>query len=335
MGRNQEKNGYRFGIKILSVFLAFVMVLSTGIFTALAEDAGLPQKSELNSVLSDYVEEIVDLDDVKSINLDQTNESELYFNMDDGTTTVYSFSEPVTFTDEEGNVECKDNSIVEQSDEQMLSQGYDFCNGKNDFRINLSTDSSKGVMAQYGDISFALSPVSEITTPGYISSGNVCGEDIECFQYNDLFGDYTTLRYYPQINGIKEEIVLDNAINKSVYEFNLNVIGCEPVVNEDGTLSLIDSNSQIVQTFAAPFAYDAQYVQGVNDEHYTGNCSYSVEKTGEGAYILSLNVDEDWLFSETTVYPVTIDPTTSHIGNMYDLPIHSKRTTTGGLVCLV
>ena len=113
---NQDKNQFTLFTKALCSFLAFIMVFSTGMISCFAMGAGVPEKIELEAVLSDYIEEIVDLEDVKSIDSENTDENELYFNMKDDTTTVYSFSEPVTFTDENGNLRCKDNSIVEQKD---------------------------------------------------------------------------------------------------------------------------------------------------------------------------------------------------------------------------
>ena len=44
---------------------------------------------------------------------------------------------------------------------------------------------------------------------------------------------------------------------------------------------------------------------------------------------MSVNVDKSWLESESTAYPVTIDPTTGNLQGGMDLPIHSKRTTSG------
>jgi len=92
---NQDKNQFTLFTKALCSFLAFIMVFSTGMISCFAMGAGVPEKIELEAVLSDYIEEIVDLEDVKSIDSENTDENELYFNMKDDTTTVYSFSEPV------------------------------------------------------------------------------------------------------------------------------------------------------------------------------------------------------------------------------------------------
>ncbi|MBD5083481.1 MAG: hypothetical protein HDT34_04965, partial [Clostridiales bacterium] len=94
---NRDKNKFTLFTKTISFILAFIMVFSEGIISCYAMGAGVPEKIELEDALSDYIEEIVDLDDVKSIDEENTSDNELYFNMKDNTTTVYSFSEAVTY----------------------------------------------------------------------------------------------------------------------------------------------------------------------------------------------------------------------------------------------
>lgn len=122
---DKEKNQFKLFTKVLSSFLAFLMVFSTGIISCYAMGAGVPEKIELENTLSDYIEEIVNLDDVRSIDEENTSDNELYFNMKDDTTTVYSFSEPVTYIDENGQLKCKDNSIVKQKNEEKEKEGYE------------------------------------------------------------------------------------------------------------------------------------------------------------------------------------------------------------------
>ena len=82
----------------------------------------------------------------------------------------------------------------------------------------------------------------------------------------------------------------------------------------------------MVQTFPAPFAYDSVYVEGDYDAHYSA-CTYALDETGENTYTLSVQVSADWLNSEDTVYPVVIDPTTSHISNYRDAGIYSSKSS--------
>ena len=315
--------------KAIAVFLTALTVFSSSTITCFAMGAGVPEKVEMQGILSDYIEEIVDTENVKSVDTQNTQDNDLYLNMKDGSTTVYSFSEPVIYTDENGNIKCKDISIIEETDEEMLALGYDFCNAQNDYKINLSSNSQRGALVQYGDISFSFAPISDISAPGYISKGTISFEEFEDFEYADVYGNGTILKYFPQINGIKEEITIDSPISRSSFGFILRTKNCSPVINQNGSVSLVSQNGEEVQNFAAPFAYDSQYIEGISDEHYCSDCYFEINKISSNTYELTVNVSAEWLESNSTSYPVTIDPTTSNISNSMDLPIHSGRTTSG------
>lgn len=315
--------------KAIAVFLTALTVFSSSTITCFAMGAGMPEKVEMQGILSDYIEEIVDTENVKSVDTQNTQDNDLYLNMKDGSTTVYSFSEPVIYTDENGNIKCKDISIIEETDEEKLALGYDFCNAQNDYKINLSSNSQRGALVQYGDISFSFAPISDISAPGYISKGTISFEEFEDFEYADVYGNGTILKYFPQINGIKEEITIDSPISRSSFGFILRTKNCSPVINQNGSVSLVSQNGEEVQNFAAPFAYDSQYIEGISDEHYCSDCYFEINKISSNTYELTVNVSSEWLQSSSTSYPVTIDPTTSNLSNSMDLPIHSGRTTSG------
>ena len=325
----KQQSYYNIPTKILSVILAMFIVFSTGIISCYAEGLGVFDAIETHSIISDSVEELVDLSDVKSVDTENTQGNELYLNMKDGTTTVYTFSEPITYIDENGNLKCKSTSISELDDKDINELGFDYGNEQNNYKIYFSSNSSKGVLVEYEDFSFSMAPISDITAPGYISTGEICNEEFEDFEYADLYGYGTYLKYFPQFNGIKEEIILDEKIDSNTFSFSFKTKNCYPVLNDDGSISLFNDKNEEVQSFAAPFAYDSAYVQGMEDEHYTDECNYSLTKTQENCYTLTVTVSSDWLNAESTVYPVIIDPTTANLQSGMDLPIHSTRNTSG------
>ena len=322
---HKDKKQFTLLTKIICSFLAFLMVFSTGIVSCYAMGAGVPERLELDSILSDYIENIIDLDDVKSVDTEKTTDSELYLNMKDNSTAVYTFSEPVTYTDENGNIKCKDNIIEKQEDKNAQKAGYDYSNGQNDYRINFSSDSEKGIFVAYNDISFSITPISDCEAEGYIADEDGSSRSFQIFAYKDIFGAGTILKYYPQINGVKEEIILDKKIGINHFQSKLTVDGCYPKINEDGSISLVSSETEEeVQHFIAPFAYDSQYTAGVADEHFCSDCKYEIEQVSDTEYILSVTVSEEWLGRDTTIYPVTIDPTTSNIYNYADAGVYSE-----------
>lgn len=139
----------------------------------------------------------------------------------------------------------------------------------------------------------------------------------------NIYGEGTNLKFYPQLNGVKDEIVLNSNIGQNVFSFKLITDNCTAVLNDDGTVSLVSNETKdSVQTFSAPFAYDSAYVEGEFDEHYI-DCAYTLEKLDDNTYLMSVIVDKSWLESDSTVYPVTIDPTTGNVTYAEDVSIYS------------
>ena len=259
-------------------------------------------------MLSAYAAEIVDTDGVIAVDEKMMLADDHTINLinKDDTNTVYIFSEPISFTDENGDLKTKDIS-VEKADLSLKRQGYEYTNGQNDYRINFSKDKDKGIKVEYKDISYSIIPQSIIEVEGDESVAEYLDENFEVFQYENLYGNGTNLRYYPQLNGVKDEIVLNQNINKNVFSFELKTENCTAQLNEDGTVSLIDTDGIAIQTFNAPYAYDSVYVEGDRNEHVT-DCFYSLTDKGNNRYNLSINVSKEWLESSSTVYPVIIDP---------------------------
>ena len=319
--------------KILSVFLAIIIGFGT-IVTLIVGSSKLQDWLGIKSILSAYAAEIVDTDGAVAVDEEAMLADNNTINLEnsDGSNTIYLFSEPISFTDENGNLKTKDISVEKQLDRELKKQGYTYTNGQNDYRINFSEDINQGLLIESGSCTYSIIPQTEYkSAQGKENVSEYLGDTFETFEYSGAFGAGTSLKFYPQLNGIKDEIVLNQNIDKTDFSFELKTENCTASLNDDGTVTLVNANGENVQTFSAPFAYDSKYVEGVYDAHYSG-CTYTLEQTGTGTYILSVHVDADWLNSSDTVYPVVIDPTTSHIGNMYDLPIHTKRTTTGATV---
>ncbi len=315
--------------KMVSIILAIVI----GVGTTLAVDMSgsyLRDKFSFDSVLSAYAADIVDTEDAIGISTDVMKSDSHVIDLvnEDGSNTIYLFSEPISYVDENGNLKTKDITVEEQNDEEMEEEGFDYTNGQNDYRIHFSTNSDKCLKVEFDGGAYSLRPRTLYTVQGREGIAQYLSDYFEVFEYPNLYGEGTNLRFYPQLNGVKDDIVLNENIGKNSFSFELSAENCSAVKNEDGTISLInDTTNKNVQTFALPFAYDSVYVVGYDDEHY-GECEYTLESIAEHTYILTVTVDEEWLNSDSTVYPVIIDPTTSNISNSKDTWVSSERSTT-------
>ncbi len=334
MDRFNEKNmaEHKLWKKVLCVFLSILIAFGTFVVLTVGSSR-LQDLLGIQSMLSAYAAEIVDTKAAVAVDEESMLADHHIIDLEnrDGSNTVYLFSEPISYTDENGNLKTKDISVEKQADKELRDKGYEFTNGQNDYRINFSADSDKGLLIRFEDYTYSIIPQGKFQSEGKKSISAFLNENFDVFEYENIYGEGTNLKFYPQLNGVKDEIVLNSNIGQNIFSFELKTENCTAVLNEDGTVSLIDKDNNEVQSFQAPFAYDCEYISGVNDEHYS-LCKYDLKEISQGNYLLSITVNSDWLNADTTSYPVTIDPTTSHISNMYDLPIHTKRTTTGATV---
>lgn len=309
--------------RILSIVLA--VIIGFGTFVVFTFGNSRFQKwLGINSVLSAYAAEMIDTKGAVAVDEEAMLTEDHTINLEnkDGSNTVYLFSEPISYTDENGNLKTKDIS-VEKADKKLKSRGYEYTNGQNDYRINFSKDYNTGVQAEFDNCSYSIIPISDYDTVGKETVAEYLNEKFEVFQYKNIYGDGTNLRFYPQLNGIKDEIVLDSNIGKNTFSFKIETNNCIASLDDNGAVVLKNTDDEVVQTFSKPFAYDSDFVDGIYDEHYV-DCEYTLDEISNGSYMLSVSVDKNWLESESTVYPVTIDPTTVNVDTYRDAGVYSK-----------
>ena len=323
---NLQTGKVRISKKALCVILSIIMAFGTFI-TFTVGYSPLHEWLGIRNMLSAYAAEFVDTDGAVAVDEDAMLADDHTINLEnkDGSNTVYLFSEPISYTDDNGNLKTKDIS-VEKAGYELKKEGYDFTNGQNDYRINFSKDYNKGIQAEFEGASYSIIPQSIIKVDGEEAVAEYLDENFEVFQYKNIYGNGTNLRFYPQLNGVKDEIILNQNINKNTFSFELKTENCTAQLNEDSTISLVNKEGTTIQTFAAPFAYDSEYVEGDNTNHYV-DCEYTLEDKNETSYIMTITVPNEWLNNANTKYPVTIDPTTSNISQAKDAGTYKKYKT--------
>ncbi len=324
---NLKTGKIRISKKVMCVILS--LIIAFGTFVTITFGSSFFQKwFGVQSMLSAYAAEIVNTDGVVGVNEEamRADDHTISLENQDGSNTVYIFTEPISFIDSNGDLKTKDIT-VENASSSLKKKGYEYTNGKNDFRINFSEDKDKGIQIAYNDISFSIIPKSEIAVEGKESVAEFLSENFEVFQYKNIYGNGTNLRYYPQLNGVKDEIVLNQNINKNSFSFELVTENCTAKLNDDGTVSLVDKSGMPVHTFDAPYAYDSLHKEGEENEHII-NCKYSLTEHTSNSYLLSIYVDRGWLESSNTVYPVIIDPVTEHLSQNKDTYVRSSNANT-------
>ena len=257
----------------------------------------------------------------EDLDIDHTR---LTLELEDGENVAYLFSEPVSFIDDAGNLVYKDTNIRTVTDTTIINRGYSYENGDNDYNAYFSEDSSKGLLLVEKDgeeIRLVPNGTQSVGTVGQVESDM---ELIDSFEYAGVYGTDSVLRFLPQLNGCKEEIVLSSYRGISDFSFTLYTEeGSIAALNSKGEVEIIDSATKdIITTFVAPFANDSSGGMDVTSEQYT-DCTYELEMISGSKYTLTISVPEEYLESESTVYPVIIDPTTDNISMKYDTAVYS------------
>ncbi len=259
----------RFRLKVMSLTVAVLMLLS--IFPASALDvdgsaaiseASVSEPLETDNIQVAAPEEVVDpryenytieklprdlesrLDlDETALKLDTADAEDPYSITtvnSDGTKTLRVFNEPVKYIDEETDkVEFIDTSLTTASGDNAYQC---VTNSKKSY---FPKDISKGVLLTNGKKSVTMTPVTtQVKKNGNIQYKKVKVKGRNHAQYEEVFGEGTSLQYLPTANGIKENIVLEqyNGINEFSY-----IIDAKKLVPKEmsgATITFIDPETE-------------------------------------------------------------------------------------------
>jgi len=287
----------------------------------------------LEEQLSSFLDEKVDVSNAIGIYENQdVGLNELAVEKSDGSVDLYFFSEPIKYEDENGVIKFKETTIQEQNDTSAAREGYDYTNGENDIDINFSADVDTGIKIKADENELTLTPVQSNEVEKQEGSTkeitNLDDQTEDAFVYEGVFGEGTRVEYTPQMNGLKENIVLDEYVGVNTFDFILNTNGDNATLIDGKIVEIKDQESgATINTLLPLFAYDSHEDAGLTESvHYTEDCTYTLTAQDNGTYLLTVTVSEEWLTSPTTVYPVTIDPTVSTTTGA-DAALYSKKAT--------
>jgi hypothetical protein len=289
--------------------------------------------------LDDYeIPEVISVKDIKEkehanrLFAQETDDYSIVFQNKDGSKTMYYFDEPVKYTDENGTV-CDKSTKLSEADKD----GYAFVSAENDINVYMpeQLDSETGIIVKSNEYTIEMSPVDsdKADVSDIIAETQNKYDEHDIVEYNDVFGKDTTIEYSAQLNGVKENIILDRYNGKNEFSFDVDTNGLS-LKDEDGYFSIVDAEkAEIVGTVSEVILFDSSKGENtiVPQGYVTG---YTAVKNADGGYTITITLDNEWLKNEA-VYPVTIDPTiklsTSGSGSsktILDAPLYSKKSTT-------
>lgn len=289
--------------------------------------------------LDDYeIPEVISVKDIKEkehanrLFAQETDDYSIVFQNKDGSKTMYYFDEPIKYTDENGTV-CDKSTKLSEADKD----GYAFVSAENDINVYMpeQLDSETGIIVKSDEYTIEMSPVDsdKADVSDIITETENKYDKHDIVEYNDVFGDDTTIEYSAQLNGVKENIILDRYNGKNEFSFDVDTNGLS-LKDEGGYFSIVDGEKEeIVGTVSEVILFDSSNGENtiVPQGYVTG---YTAVKNADGSYTITITLDNEWLKNEA-VYPVTIDPTiklsTSGSGSsktILDAPLYSKKSTT-------
>ena len=230
---------------------------------------------------------------------EEPNLSTLVFRNEDGTNTLRAFGFPVKYVDENGKT--RDISLKLKE-----TENGDLVTADNNVITTFSKELSGGIDLEYEDISVRLVP--EMADGQNISVA--LSEDSKTAVYT--LDEQTSLSYALTCTGFKEDIVVSEYTGQTDYEFTLFTSGLE-LWEQDGSYYLRDEAGEVKANIGDVIMFTA-------DEKNNTMGSMSAETVSENEeYRLTIHVDDEYLASPETVYPIRIDPTIEYNYDNYGL----------------
>lgn len=287
------------------------------------------QDKEL-SIGKDFSDEIVEVE----LEEERTENSTTY-ELANGFKKVVYYSAPVRYKNDKGVYVDYDASLKKVSDATKRNNkaGYSYENKegnmKNYFPQVISEETP--VLLEYGEMSIGIVPLGNYETISKTAESieefkpvvtaseqvtdiyDVTSEKLTSAIYTAKNNSYQ-LEYKSLDNGIKENIILNKVPESNVWQFEITLSdGIVPVKDKysKGITFLNESLDVVVG------AIDTPYMDDATGQNYSEEIIYEIEekKGKDNTYILSMIVDEEYLYSEKTVYPVTIDPSYTWSGS--------------------
>lgn len=224
------------------------------------------------------------------------------------------YGTPVNYEDAEGEWQPIEEGLEEEA-------GGEIVNGANSVEVSLPSELQEGLArVTIGDQWIGSRLLATETEPAEVSEGAAVYESPEA----DTSFEYTTL---PE--GVKEEIELEGPASPSSFRYELTASsGLHAEMTEDGSVVFRDEHGEVVATLPAPTVADAESVAPTSE-----HVSYQLSRREDGAWVLTVAVDPEWLEAPQREFPVRIDPTITKEKSDLDCTIGGKTGQEGWIDC--
>ena len=305
-------------IVILSVMLLNPVLTAGG---AYAIDAQRESGVETSMLTFEHMpEELADWiceDNQTQINLDCSDAEELN-NLtvinNDGTKTTRFFNRPIKYV-ENNQIKFIDNSFKKSNKAKSFFTTYKYENSQSDVKLYLPAKIKDGLLMQSGDMNLRLTPVIKSNSEAVLKDFTFAGKTQQIAEYANAFGEGAHLQYASVSGGLKENILLESCVD-GVFEFKLSIPGYYAILSDRGVKISLYSYDQPdagpKYVISQPYALDSYQGEPDGKAHVAFDNKYELIQTGNSEYTIKMLIDEDFLQSSDTVYPVLIDPSIAY-----------------------
>ena len=304
----------RFNSFIIAFLLVLTMPIATVEKTVIAETSNELIKLD-NFELENIPEEIksalnVNFKKVTSIINHNAFDNVISLKNEDGTITQKIFDKPVKY-EKDGEMQFINNTIEEIKIPSIFTK-YKYKNTDNFFETYFSKDLEDGirVKSEEMDYSVEIIPVTDSdATATTRDNVNELSNNNNVVEYNNAFDEFSRLYYETTPTGLKESLILDKYNGQEKYDYIIETDLVPKNTSGEFIEFRKETSKKTVAKIDKTFIIDSEYDKEVgNKNHITYNNNYSIKEISKGKYLLTVNVDTDFLTAKSTVYPVNIDP---------------------------
>ena len=220
----------------------------------------------------------------------------LAYKKESGENVAFLYHFDVKYKDKNGNIKDKSKEIVRDG----LFSTTSFKTKDNDILsyFSVNDDGNVEVKTVYGE--YSIVSVIENRNKGNRITAERDTEDT--LTYRNAVDKGIHLMYEAEYNGVKEYIVLDsNSGNK--FTFTMDFVGLTPQLAADNSVLLLNADGETVLTIPPIYVEDSAV-----EKNSTYDNTVKLTQVKGNRYLLEITVDEDFLSSAETVYPVYVDP---------------------------
>lgn len=316
----------------LSAVMAVLLILS--LFPGAVLSEGLPSAPQQPALILDENEAVaLELNEKAGLGIVEIEslreETVKHFQLPDGTYRAIDYGQAVHVQDADGRWTDIDNRL-------SLSDGV---YGTEDGRLTFAADSdaetlytvTDGVHTVSVSVDGLLPAAAEVENHPEPKPLDAYGTDEEKLAsltvvdnttrvlYRGI-GKNVDLEYVLSSVDVKENIILASMPETPEFAFRLRLDGLVAEQIGDAVVLFDAESGEEDFTIPAPYMFDAK-----GAESYA--VSYRLEDEGDGSYRLIVTADAEWLAADTTVYPVTVDPSLTK-NTLSDTFIDSTTPTT-------